>query len=254
MTMQLDDVKREVAIANRVLPDIGLASGVLGSLGHVSMRVPGNPEQFVVKGRGYAIDALARAEPDGMVVCDLDGFKIGGPPGIGALVLRDGVVVPPLMLGGGQERSRRGGTENVSGIVGFGTAAAAARSGLDAFAGLAALRDGLERRILEICPAATIFGRQVPRLANTSCMVMPGVPSETQVMAFDLAGIAVSAGSACSSGKVAASPVLAAMGVDEHAASSAMRVSLGWDTGPTDVDAFVKAWSSIFQRAGAAAA
>ncbi len=82
MTMQLDDVKREVAIANRVLPDIGLASGVLGSLGHVSMRVPDNPETFVVKGRGYAIDALARAEPEGMVVCDLDGFKVGGPPGI----------------------------------------------------------------------------------------------------------------------------------------------------------------------------
>ncbi len=82
MTTQLDEVKREVAIANRVLPDIGLAAGVLGSLGHVSMRVPDNPETFVVKGRGYAIDALARVEPEGMVVCDLDGFKIGGPPGI----------------------------------------------------------------------------------------------------------------------------------------------------------------------------
>ncbi len=190
----------------------------------------------------------------GVDLLSLSAHKIGGPPGIGALVLRDGVVVPPLMLGGGQERSRRGGTENVPGIVGFGAAAAAAKSGLGAFAGLAELRDGLERRIEEICPTVTVFGRQVPRLANTSCMVMPGVPSETQVMGFDLAGIAVSAGSACSSGKVAASPVLAAMGVDDAAASSAMRVSLGWDTGPAEVDAFVKAWSSIFQRAGAAAA
>ena len=184
----------------------------------------------------------------------LSAHKIGGPPGVGALVLRDGVVVPPLMRGGGQERGRRAGTENVPGIAGFGAAARAAQAGLDAFAGLAGLRDGMERRILEICPSAEIFGREVPRLANTSCVAMPGVPAETQIMAFDLAGIAVSAGSACSSGKVAASHVLAAMGVDDDRASTAIRVSLGWDSDASEIDAFVTAWTAIYGRAGAAAA
>ena len=184
----------------------------------------------------------------------LSAHKIGGPPGVGALVLRDGVVVPPLMRGGGQERGRRAGTENVPGIAGFGAAARAAQAGLDAFAGLARLRDGMERRVLEICPSAEIFGRDAPRLANTSCVSMPGVPAETQIMAFDLAGIAVSAGSACSSGKVAASHVLAAMGVDDDRASTAIRVSLGWDSDASEIDAFVTAWTAIYGRAGAAAA
>ncbi len=190
----------------------------------------------------------------GVDLLSLSAHKIGGPPGVGALVLRDGVVVPPLMAGGGQERSRRGGTENVPGIAGFGAAAVAARDGLDAFAALAALRDTLERGVLETCPTATIFGRAAPRLANTSSVEMPGVPAETQVMGFDLAGIGVSAGSACSSGKVAASPVLAAMGVADFRASSAIRVSLGWDTDAADIDAFVAAWAAIFHRAGTAAA
>ena len=190
----------------------------------------------------------------GVDLLSLSAHKIGGPPGVGALVLRDGVVVPPLMTGGGQERGRRGGTENVPGIAGFGAAALAARAGLDAFAALAELRDTLEREVLDVCPSATIFGREVPRLANTSSLEMPGVPAETQVMGFDLAGIAVSAGSACSSGKVAASPVLAAMGVADSQASSTIRVSLGWDTEATHIDAFVAAWTAIFRRAGAAAA
>ena len=190
----------------------------------------------------------------GVDLLSLSAHKIGGPPGVGALVLRDGVAVPPLMTGGGQERGRRGGTENVPGIAGFGAAALAAHAGLDTFAGLAGLRDTLERDVLDVCPAATIFGREVSRLANTSSLEMPGVPAETQVMGFDLAGIAISAGSACSSGKVAASPVLAAMGVADRQASSTIRVSLGWDTEASDVDAFVAAWTAIFRRAGAAAA
>ncbi len=190
----------------------------------------------------------------GVDLLSLSAHKIGGPPGVGALVLRDGVVVPPLMTGGGQERSRRGGTENVPGIAGFGAAATAARAGLETFSALAGIRDTLERRILETCPAATIFGRKAPRLANTSNLGMPGVPAETQVMGFDLAGIAVSAGSACSSGKVAASPVLAAMGVAERHASSAIRVSLGWDTEAAEIDAFVTAWAAIYRRAGTQAA
>ena len=99
-----------------------------------------------------------------------------------------------------------------------------------------------------------MFGAAAPRLANTACIAMPGAAAETQLMAFDLAGISVSAGSACSSGKVAASHVLRAMGVDEERAGSAIRVSLGWETGAPDIDAFLAAWAAIFRRAGAPAA
>lgn len=190
----------------------------------------------------------------GADLLSLSAHKIGGPPGIGALVLREGVVVPPLIRGGGQERSRRGGTENVPGIVGFGAAATAAQSGLAAFAGLAAWRDELENRVQEACPSATIFGRSAPRLPNTSCIAMPGVPAETQLMGFDLAGFAVSSGSACSSGKVAASHVLKAMGAANHQMGSAIRASLGWDTREPEIAAFAAAWDSLHRRAGASAA
>ena len=191
-----------------------------------------------------AFDAL------GIDMLSLSAHKIGGLPGIGALVVRDGVAMPALMRGGGQERGRRAGTENLPGIAGFGAAAIAAQSDLAEFAGLADLRDGLERQILELCPSATIFGRPAPRLANTSCIAMPGVPAATQLMGFDLAGIAVSAGSACSSGKVAASHVLGAMGAADTEMESAIRVSLGWETRPLHIDAFVAAWTALFRRAG----
>ncbi|MEE8272041.1 MAG: cysteine desulfurase family protein [Alphaproteobacteria bacterium] len=179
----------------------------------------------------------------------LSAHKLGGPQAVGALVVRDGLEVPRLLRGGGQERRRRAGTENVAGIAGFGAAARAALAGLRAYGALAALRDGLERRIAAACPDAMVFGQAAPRIANTSCIVMPGVAAETQLMGFDLAGIAVSAGAACSSGKVAASHVLQAMGADTAAANGAVRVSLGWDTGPDDVDRFVEAWLALYRRA-----
>ncbi len=140
------------------------------------------------------------------------------------------------------------------GIAGFGAAAAAAQSGIAAFADLATLRDALEARVLQACPSATIFGRSAPRLPNTSCIAMPGVPAETQLMGFDLAGLAVSSGSACSSGKVAASHVLKAMGAAEQQMGSAIRASLGWDTREPEIAAFVAAWDSLYRRAGASAA
>ncbi len=179
----------------------------------------------------------------------LSAHKLGGPQAVGALVVGDGLEVPRLLRGGGQERRRRAGTENVAGIAGFGAAARAALAGLRAYGALAALRDGLERRIAAACPDAMVFGQAAPRIANTSCIVMPGVAAETQLMGFDLAGIAVSAGAACSSGKVAASHVLQAMGADTAAANGAVRVSLGWDTGPDDVDRFVEAWLALYRRA-----
>lgn len=187
----------------------------------------------------------------GVDMLSLSAHKIGGPAGVGALVVADSVPLSPIVFGGGQERGRRMGTENFSGIAGFAAAAREARKGVDGFAGLGRLRDGLERRILAVSPETRIFGAGAGRLPNTSCLAMPGMASETQVMALDLAGVAVSAGSACSSGKVQASHVLAAMNADAAQAASAIRASLGWNSTAQDVDAFVDAWSALHARAGA---
>ncbi len=179
--------------------------------------------------------------------------KIGGPQGVGALVVRDGLDIEPLVRGGGQERRRRAGTENAPGIVGFGVAARHARENLETASDLSRLRDDLESRIRASAPDAIVYGKAVARLANTSCIGLPGVTGEIQVMTFDLAGVAVSAGSACSSGKVTPSHVLRAMGADEDAAKSAIRVSLGRDTRAEDIDRFVEVWSDMARRRDAGA-
>jgi cysteine desulfurase len=176
----------------------------------------------------------------------LSAHKLGGPQGVGALVAAGGVELAPLICGGGQERRRRAGTENAAGIAGFGAAAEAAERGLGDFARLAALRDGLEAKLGNLAPEAEVFGAAAPRLANTTCFAAPGMPAETQVMALDLAGVAVSAGSACSSGKVTPSHVLRAMGCGEAAAASAIRVSLGWRSGPEDIERFLDAWGGLY--------
>jgi cysteine desulfurase len=179
----------------------------------------------------------------------LSAHKLGGPPGVGALILRGQVPLTANLHGGGQERGQRAGTENVPGIVGFGAAAELADKELEMAPVRAALRDEIEARLRAIAPALTVLGEAVPRLPNTTCLTMPGVSSETQVMALDLAGVAVSAGAACSSGKVAPSHVLAAMGVPEGEANTAIRISLGWKTGPADIDRLVEAWSELYIRA-----
>lgn len=183
----------------------------------------------------------------GVQLLSLSAHKLGGPPGVGALVVDPALPFAPLLHGGGQERRRRAGTENLPGIAGFGAAAAIAAAFADADR-LRRLRDAIEHRVRAICPAAAIFGLGTPRLPNTSCLAMPDVPAETQVIAFDLAGIAVSAGSACSSGKVAASHVLRAMGIGENLARCALRVSLGWTTTDDAVDRFVAVWEAIRRR------
>jgi len=186
--------------------------------------------------------------------CDLmsvSAHKIGGPMGVGALIAGDGIEITGRTFGGGQEKGLRTGTENLAGIAGFGSAAEAALAALDDFAGLAQLRDRLEAGVRERSPETVIFGHDVQRLANTAMLTMPGVDAETQVIAFDLAGIAVSAGSACSSGKTKASGVLKAMGVDETHAAHAIRVSLGWTSEQADVDAFLAAWAKIQSKGSA---
>lgn len=182
----------------------------------------------------------------------LSSHKFGGPPGTGALLCRDGLPLAPLMAGGGQEGRRRAGTENLPGIAGFGAAAEAAQRDLPDMALLADLRDRLEAGARAIAPDVKVFGSESERLANTACLAVAGMAAETQIMALDLAGIAVSAGAACSSGKVQPSHVLTAMGASAAEAASAIRVSLGWQSRAEDVDRFLAAWGDLYRRSQAA--
>lgn len=184
----------------------------------------------------------------------ISGHKLGGPKGVGALIARVDAPLPPLLIGGGQERGRRAGTENVASIAGFGAAAAAAAGEVAYFSALAGLRDRLEIAVKRVTPEAVVIGAGVPRLANTTCLALPGRTAETLVAALDLSGLAVSAGAACSSGKVGPSPVLAAMGLSPDIARSAVRISIGPSTMPEDIDAFVAAWTRITRPAAATAA
>ena len=182
--------------------------------------------------------------------------KCGGPKGVGALIVRDGTDVDALLLGGGQEMGRRAGTENVIGIAGFGAAISAANAELEAgrWDAVATLRDEMEAAIVSAVPEAVIVAADNERLPNTSCIIVPGWKGETQVMQMDLAGFAISAGSACSSGKVKPSRVLQVMGYNEADAASAIRVSIGPETTRDELMDFVSAWSAAFQRHRARAA
>jgi cysteine desulfurase len=176
----------------------------------------------------------------------LSGHKIGGPKGVGALVLAEGVLgFEPLLRGGGQELGRRAGTENVAGIAGFG---AAAKAAMDALEGEATRLTGLRGRLedgLRQTPDVIVFSGDVQRLPNTTLFTVRGLKAETAVIGFDLAGIAVSSGSACSSGKVQPSHVLEAMGFGPEIAIGAVRLSLGWSTSSADVDYCIEAWRKL---------
>ena len=176
----------------------------------------------------------------------LSAHKIGGPKAAGALVLGEGLLGPePLLRGGGQERGHRAGTENVAGIAGFGAAVSAALSTVDRDAiRLEGLRNHLERGLRQT-PEMIVFSDDVTRLPNTTLFTVPGLNAETAVIGFDLAGIAVSSGSACSSGKVQPSHVLQAMGFGPKLAQGAVRLSLGWSTSEADIDRCLKAWRKL---------
>jgi cysteine desulfurase len=176
----------------------------------------------------------------------VSGHKIGGPKGVGAVALAEGVRgLEPWLRGGGQELGHRAGTENVAGIAGFGAAAKAAMGARESDAiRIESLRNRLERGLRETT-GAIVFSGDVPRLPNTTLFTVPGLKAETAVIGFDLEGIAVSSGSACSSGKVQPSHVLKAMGFGPEIAEGAVRLSLGWSTSAADIDRCLKAWRKL---------
>lgn len=197
-----------------------------------------------------AVQGPGRIECDflasGADLMTLSSHKIGGPQGVGALIRREGLTVEPLVKGGGQERGARAGTENVPGIAGFGAAAEATRTlWRDEAARMNPLRDRFESGIRSVSPKAVIFGDTVERLPNTALFAVAGMKAETAVIALDLEGVAVSSGAACSSGKVAPSHVLAAMGIAPELARGAIRVSLGYATTDGDVGTILNAWGKL---------
>lgn len=200
-----------------------------------------------------AIQALGKID---VSIIDLDvdylslsAHKIGGPQGVGAFYVKPAAPFRSVQTGGGQEFGRRAGTENVAGIAGFAAAVEAALADVDAYRRLAVHRDRMESRLKGTARDLTVHGGSAQRVAGVSCFGVEGLPSETQVMGLDLAGFAVSAGSACSSGKVKPSRVLTAMGCSDTAARSAIRASFGWDSTAEDFDALADAWIRMAARA-----
>lgn len=201
---------------------------------HVHCDATQAPGRMPVDVAAWGVDTLA-----------ISAHKLGGPKGIGAIVVREDATFTPLIAGGGQERRRRAGTENVSAIAGFGAAARVALANLGEVGRVAALRDRLEAGVRSLTPQVVVIGVDAPRLSNTTSISLPGRSAEIEVIKLDLAGIAVGAGAACSSGKVGVSHVLAAMGLDPAIARGAIRISLGPSTVERDVEQFLQAWAEI---------
>jgi cysteine desulfurase len=243
-----DHLRRLLAVGQPALVSVMLANNETGALQPV-----GEVADIVHEAGGLlhadAIQALGKIPFDINVKADLvtlSAHKIGGPKGVGALVLAEGVQgLEPLLRGGGQELGRRAGTENVAGIAAFGAAVRAAMAALeDDAARLQGLRKRLEEGLRQT-PGVIVFSEGAPRLPNTTLFTVPGMKAETAVIGFDLGGIAVSSGSACSSGKVQPSHVLAAMGVGPELAQGAVRLSLGWSTSEADIDLALQAWRKL---------
>lgn len=243
--------RRLTSLGDRVLVSLMLANNETGVVQPVSEAA----RLTHAAGGLLHVDAVQAL---GRIACDINelgadfltvsGHKVGAPKGVGALIKRDAALrfPDPLIKGGGQERGMRAGTENVAGISGFGAAAAAALVGLAADAArMAMLRERLESGLKAATPETVIFGAGVARLPNTTLFAVPGMKAETAVIAFDLEGVAVSSGAACSSGKVQPSHVLAAMGVARALAQGAVRVSLGPTTTEPEIDRFVQAWIKV---------
>jgi cysteine desulfurase len=243
-----------LAVANGetgVLARRGVADGVPRDGDGSDTRCPALMDAAQIAGRRPL--ALGKAS---LSYALLSAHKLGGPKGVGCLLNLRGAPLTALTRGGGQEKGARAGTENVIGIAGFGAAAEAASRDLEAgvWDDVEKLRNILENRVSDAAPDTIFAGNGAPRLPNTSCMVTPGWKGELQVMQLDLAGFAVSSGAACSSGKVGPSRVLRAMGFDETAATSAIRVSLGPTTTEDEIMRFADAWTALYAKRRARAA
>jgi cysteine desulfurase len=200
-----------------------------------------------------AIQAIGKIPFDmaalGVDLVSISAHKFGGPMGVGALAIGPGLDITALQTGGGQEQNLRAGTENLPAIAGFAAAIGLAVAELDSFARLSILRDRMEAEMASVEPEAIFVGQDARRLPNTSTVALPGMESEIQIMSLDLAGIGVSAGAACSSGKVRPSHVLAAMGLPESVARTAIRISLGRDSDDAAIDRLLTAWTVLARRA-----
>lgn len=252
--VDIEALKGAMAQAERPLVSVMLANNETG----VIQPIAEIAEVVHAAGGILHVDAVQGA---GRIDCDigtlgadlvsLSSHKLGGPQGAGALIRQSAVfgdihIAEPLIKGGGQERGLRAGTENVAAIAGFGAACAAASSARQADAvRMAGLRDRFEAGLKTVTPDAVIFGANVARLPNTTLFAVPGMKAETAIISFDLNGIAVSSGAACSSGKVQASHVLAAMGVEPSLARGAIRVSLGWTTTEREIECLLSAWTKV---------
>lgn len=200
-----------------------------------------------------AVQAAGRIDLDfkslGVDTLALSAHKFGGPQGVGAIVFREGLLLPKFLLGGGQEKRQRAGTENVAGIAGFGMASRLALAELPAYREKTErFRDTLERGLKALAGNIEIIGENAPRVTNTTCALLRGTSAETQLMAMDLEGVSVSSGSACSSGTFKASHVLEAMGLGEDGAKSALRFSTGWATTADDIEAALAACQRVVNR------
>jgi cysteine desulfurase len=247
--IDINHLRRILAVGQPALVSVMLANNETGVLQPV-----GEVADIVHEAGGLlhvdAIQALGKIPFDIKLMkadlVTLSAHKIGGPKGAGALVLAEDVQgLEPLLRGGGQELGRRAGTENVAGIAAFGAAVRAATAALQGDAArLQGLRDRLEAGLKQT-PDMMVFSEDVPRLPNTTLFTVPGLKAETAVIGFDLGGIAVSSGSACSSGKVQPSHVLEAMGFGKELAQGAVRLSLGWSTSEADIDLALQAWRKL---------
>ncbi len=241
---------------DRALLSVMLANNETGAVQPIAEIVRMAREYDVVV-HADAVQAAAKIDVDfdalGVNLLSLSSHKLGGPQGAGALLTREGVKLRAQMHGGGQETRRRAGTENVAAIVGFGAAAEAAADSTGN-GSIVGLRDDMEKAIAIRLPDARILCADGPRLPNTTCLMVPRVQAEYLLIALDLEGFAVSSGSACSSGKVARSHVLSAMGIADELSDCAIRISIGWDTSEQELERFVAALAACCERKKSAVA
>lgn len=257
--VRVEDIAARVltgAPTGRALISLQLANNETGVIQDIAAVVAFAREHDILV-HTDAVQAPGRMALDfaalGIDLLSISAHKFGGPKGIGALVIRDHLDLEPMIRGGGQERRRRAGTENLTAIAGFGAAADAALADLTDVPRIVRLRDAIEAGIRNATPSAHIIASAVPRLPNTLSVALPGTLSESLVIRFDLAGIAISSGSACSSGKVGASHVLDAMGLPRNVTAAAIRISLGPETTDEDVERFIAAWKDITSKSALAA-